>query len=88
MKIPKSLDKALKDRTKAAADLMSASNVVDYYVFKLGVDQMVDEANYGTGWVVDEASYRTGCEVYVNPKSAEDVLRRAFESLPDDTRIF
>lgn len=77
MKIPKSLDKALKDRTEAANDLMSASNVVDYYVFKLGVDQMVDEANYGTG-----------CEVYVNPKSAEDVLRKAFESLPDDTRIF
>lgn len=68
--MPKEFEKALKQRTMYGEKLLNAIYEVDTFIHQFGLDDSLDEANYGTG-----------CEVLVNPSAAEQAVRRAFNEI-------
>ena len=66
MNIPKYIDKALKQRTRYAMLLNSASVTVNDFLEKHGIEP-------------DEAAWLSGCMIYCEPYSAERIVRKAIE---------
>lgn len=64
MRIPKEIDKALKQRTKYAQKLQAECEIIDDFLVKHDID-------------AGSENYLTGCEIYVNPLSAEMACRDA-----------
>lgn len=64
MKIPKYIEQALKRREKAAWTLMSADYIITNYIEKHNIE-------------VEPYDYATGVEMYANPKSSADRVRKA-----------
>lgn len=67
MKMPKEFDAALKRRTKYAEELNEACCDVDTFIKQFELEPLLDDS-----------VYLTGCEIYVNPRSSEIAIRRAF----------
>ena len=66
MKIPRYINDLLEKRTKYAIKLQQVCSEVDTWLVKNNIEP-------------DEACYLSGCEIYVNPAIAEDMVRRAIE---------
>ena len=66
MRIPKYMNDLLEKRTKYAIKLQYICSEVDEWLVKNNIEP-------------DEACYLSGCEIYVNPCIAEDMVRRAIE---------
>lgn len=66
MKIPKYIDRALKQRTKLALQLDSISYSVDEFLIKHNIEP-------------DTSCWGTGVEIYIHPFDAEEEVRRAIE---------
>ena len=66
MKIPKYIDKALKQRTRYAVLLNDASCTVNDFLMKHKIEP-------------DEAAWLSGCMIYCEPYPAEEIVRRAIE---------
>ena len=64
MKIPKNIDKALKERTKFAQELLTSMSIVDDWLDAHNVK-------------CEEYDTHTGCEIYVNPYASEQRIREA-----------
>lgn len=72
MKIPKYIDKALKQRTRYAVLLNSASCIVNDFLMENKIEP-------------DEATWLSGCMIYCEPYAAEASVRRAIEEANNDT---
>ncbi len=64
VRIPKEVDKALKQRTKYAQKLQVECAIIDDFLIKHDID-------------AGSENYLTGCEIYTNPLSAEMACRDA-----------
>lgn len=64
MKCPKYIDEALNKRTKYACKLDAAINVVDEWLDKHNIECEFEDTH-------------GGCEIYVNPFSSEQRIRKA-----------
>lgn len=64
MKIPKYIEKALRNRTIAAGKFLDADYAITKFICKYHI-------------IVEEYDYNTGCETLANPSGSEERIRKA-----------
>lgn len=64
MKIPKYIEKALRNRTIAASKFLDADYIITKFIMKHQI-------------IVEEYDYNTGCETLANPAASEERVRKA-----------
>ena len=68
MKIPKYIEKALKDRVNAANKWNEADSIISIFLVKKGLDEKVDTSDFFGG-----------VEGIVNPENSADRIRTAIK---------
>ena len=67
-KMPKEFKDALRKRKELAIKLMCVSAEVDDYIKKYGLDEIIEDFDYLTGF-----------EIYCNPRDSEARIKKAWE---------